>query len=144
MHEMAIKTYSDIIRAFPNLAHLIYPKLADVYYKMNKYDEALEFYRKSLDAVPVREMAGIQLKIAEVREAQGKTDEAVGEYLKVTYVYPEDTALVVRALLRVAAIYEDRDKLKEALNIYAKVVSMDVEEGKFAQEQIDRIGPKKK
>jgi tetratricopeptide (TPR) repeat protein len=89
-------------------------------------------------------MAGIQLKIAEVREAQGKTDEAVGEYLKVTYVYPEDTALVVKALLRVAAIYEDRDKFKEALNIYAKVVSMNVEEGKFAQEQIDRISLKTK
>jgi len=137
--DMAIKTYQDIIRAFPNLVHLIYPKIADLYYKTNDYDESLDFCRKSLDVVPVREMAGIQLKIAEVKEAQGKIDEAVGEYLKVTYVYPQDTALVVKALLRVGAIYEDKEKFKEAANIYGKVASMDVQEAKFARERIEWI-----
>jgi len=137
--DMAIKTYQDIIKAFPNLTHLIDPKLADLYYKMNKFDDALEFYRKSLEVIPVREMAGIQLKIAEVEEMLGKADEAIGDYLKVTYVYPEDNANVTKALLRVGAIYENKEKFKEALNIYNKVLSMDVPEGKFAQERIDWI-----
>jgi TolA-binding protein len=137
--DMAIKTYQDIIKAFPNLTHLIYPKIADLYYKMNNLDEALEFYRKSLDVVPVREMSGIQFKIAEVKDTQGKPDEAVGEYLKVTYVYPENSAMVTKALLRVGAIYENKEKFKEALNIYNKVISMDVPEAKFAKERINWI-----
>ena len=137
--ESAVKTYQDIIKAYPNLAHLIYPKMADMYYKMAKYNEALEFYRKAMDFVPVKEMAGIQLKIGEVKEAQGKIDEAIEEYLKFTYVYPEDLSLVVKAFLRVGAIYEDKGKFKEAKNIYEKVASMDVQEAKFARERIDWI-----
>jgi len=84
-------------------------------------------------------MAGIQLKIAEVKEAQGKPDEAVGEYLKVTYVYPEDNALVTKALLRVGTLYENKENFKEALKIYNKVISLNVPEAKFAQERIEWI-----
>jgi tetratricopeptide (TPR) repeat protein len=92
-----------------------------------------------MDVIPVREMAGIQMKIAEVKEAQGKFDDAAEEYLKVTYVYPEDSPMVTKALLRVGAIYENKEKFKEALKIYDKVLSMDVPEAKFAQERIDWI-----
>jgi hypothetical protein len=44
---------------------------------------------------------------------------------------------VVKALLRVAAIYENQGKISEAVNIYKRIISLKVEEGKFAQERID-------
>jgi tetratricopeptide (TPR) repeat protein len=84
-------------------------------------------------------MAEIQFKIAETEEAQGKTQEAIEEYLKVTYLYSENQVLVVKSLLRVAAIYEDKENFKEAVNIYKRIVSMNVEEAKYAQERIDWI-----
>jgi len=47
--------------------------------------------------------------------------------------------LAVKALLRVAAIYEDKENFKEAASIYKRIISMDVQEAKYAQERIDWI-----
>jgi hypothetical protein len=39
----------------------------------------------------------------------------------------------------VAAIYEDKEDFKEALNIYRKIIAMNADEAKYAQERIDYI-----
>ncbi|MFH1457882.1 MAG: tetratricopeptide repeat protein [Candidatus Omnitrophota bacterium] len=137
--ESAIKAYQEISREYPNLTHLIYPKMAQLYYKTADFSQALNFYRKSLDVVSVREMGNIHFKIAEVLQAQGTLDEAIEEYLKVAYLYPENDLLAIKALLRVAQIYEDKENFKEAARIYEKIVSIDAEEAKYAQERIDWI-----
>jgi len=142
--DLALKTYKDIARDYANLASLIYPKIAEVYYKMNDYGQALDFYRKSLEAVPVKEACNIQFKIAEVLQTQGKIEEAIEGYSKVTYLYPENSDLVVKSLLRMGAIYEDKGAFKEAISIYNRVISMNVKEAKFAQERIDWIGARSK
>lgn len=137
--EAALKEYEDIKERYPNLANLVYPKMADLFLKMNNLSGSLDFYRKCLDVVPVKEMAGIQFKIAEVLQAKGDLSSAIEEYLKVTYLYSENNALAIKALLRTAAIYEGRENFKEAMNIYKRVVSLDVQEAKYAQERIDWI-----
>jgi TolA-binding protein len=137
--DSAVRAYQDTLKDHPGLAHLVYPKMGDLFYKRGNFDEALNFYRKSLDAAPLREMPGIQFKIAEVFQAKGNQPMAIEEYLKVTYLYSEDNSLATRALLRVAAIYEDKENYQEALNIYKRIISMDVEEKKYAQERIEWI-----
>jgi TolA-binding protein len=137
--DFALKIYKDLSPQYSNLINLIYPKMADIYFQRSDYALALDFYRKSLDIVPVKEMSHIQFKIAETLQAQSKIEEAIGEYLKVTYLYSENNALAVKSLLRIAAIYEDKENFKEALNIYKRVTSMNVEEAKYAQERIDWI-----
>ncbi|MFH0790448.1 MAG: tetratricopeptide repeat protein [Candidatus Omnitrophota bacterium] len=137
--EPALKAYKDILENYPNLASLVYPKIADIYLKIKDYEQAIGFYRKSQELVPVNEMSNIQFKIAEARQAQGKPDEAIEEYLKVAYLYSENNRLVVKSLLRVAAIYEDRDNFKEAVNIYKKIALLDAEESKYAKEKIEWI-----
>lgn len=137
--DSALKTYKETVQANTQLAGLVYPKLGDTYRMMNDYGEAINFYRQSLDLVPVGQASGIQFKIAEVLQAEGKKSEAVGEYLKVTYLYAETNTLTVKALLRVGSIYEELANYKEAANIYRKVVSMNVEEGKYAKERLDLI-----
>jgi bifunctional ADP-heptose synthase (sugar kinase/adenylyltransferase) len=57
----------------------------------------------------------------------------------VTYLYSENAAFSTKALLRVAQIYEAKENFKEAANIYKRIVSMNVEEAKYAQERIDWI-----
>ena len=137
--ELALQSYKDIIKEYPNLTNLIYPKIAQLYYKTNNLTQALDFYRKSLDLVPVKEMSNIQFKIAEVLQAQANLQEATEEYLKVTYLYSENNNLAVKALLRVAEIYEGKEDFKEALNLYKRIISMNTEEAKYAQERIDWI-----
>lgn len=138
-NDLALKVYNDTVGDYANLASLIYPKAADLYFKMTDYEQALGFYRKSLDLVPVRETANIQFKIAQALQAEGQYLEAVEEYLKVTYLYSENNKLAVKSLLRIAAIYEDRENFKEALNIYKRINSMNAEETKYAQERMDWI-----
>jgi len=137
--DLALKTYLQALNDYKNLDHLIYPKVAAIYYNLRNYDEALNYYRKSLDLVPIGEMASVQFGIAEILQAQGRSTEAVEAYLKIPYLYAEDKGLTVKSLLRVAAIYEDKDDFKEALNAYKKVAAMDAEESKYAKERIDWI-----
>lgn len=137
--DLALERYKKVIADYPNLGNLVYPKIADLYWQTKSFKEAAEFYSKSLELVPVRQMPDIQFKLAEVLEAGGNTEEAIENYLKVTYLYPEDNVLVVKSLLRVAAIYEDKDNFKEALNIYNRIASMDAQEAKYAKERIDWI-----
>ncbi|MCX5714050.1 MAG: tetratricopeptide repeat protein [Candidatus Omnitrophica bacterium] len=137
--DSALNTYNTAVQANAHLAGLIYPKLADTYRMMNNYQEALNFYRRSLDLVPVGQVSSVQFKIADVLQAQGKKSEALDEYLKVTYLYADNNELAVKSLLRAGEIYEDMAKYKEAVSIYKKVVSLNVEEAKYANERIERI-----
>jgi tetratricopeptide (TPR) repeat protein len=76
---------------------------------------------------------------AEALMHQGKADEAVQEYLQVTYLYPDSGDLTVKSLLRVASIYESKENFPEALAIYKKIIAMGAPESKYAQERIDSI-----
>lgn len=135
--DLALETYKKMIEDYPNLNSLIFPKIADIYKKTGNYEEALEFYRKALQIVPLSETSSIQFKIAEAKEAQGRPQEAIEEYLKVTYLYTENNPLAVKSLLRVASIYEGKEKFNEAANIYQRVISLGSEEAKYARERID-------
>ena len=135
----ALQVYAEIIERYPNLAGAVYPKMAQVHASRDDREEALALYRRGLDMVGVTEMAGIQFKIAQLLENQQRVEEAVQEYLKVTYLYAEDTDLAVRALLRVARIYENKEGFREAVSLYKRVVELDVAEAKFAQERIDSL-----
>lgn len=137
--DQAVLTYEEILKKYPNLNLLIYPKLADTYVKSGELNKALDYYRRSLEVVPLLEMADIQFKIAEVLQAQGKNMESVQEYLKVNYLYAQSSDLTVKALLRVAKIYEGKEDFKGALNIYQKIISLNVPEAKYARERIDQI-----
>lgn len=135
--DAALKLYDEAVTKSPDLAGLVYPRLADAYAGLNKYAQALEWYRKSLDAVPVKDKAAIRFRMGEVLAASGRTDEAVAEYLKAG-----DAALsplASRALLRAAQLCEDRRATQEAVKIYGKIIAMDAPEAKFARERIEEL-----
>ena len=137
--EAAINAYKDIVKEYPSFANLIYPKMAGLIYRLGNLSEALDLYRKSLELVPVKEMAAIQLKIAEVLQQEGSLDAAIEEYLKVTYLYSENNYLAVKALLRIASIYEGKENFNGATKVYQRIISMNTEEAKYAKERIGWI-----
>ncbi len=137
--DLALQIYNQVAGEYSNLAHLIYPKAADIYCKINNYAQAIDLYRKSLEVVPLRQMADIQFRLAETEKLGGQTQAAIEDYLKVAYLYSENQALAIKSLLRIAAIYEEKENFPEAVNIYKRIISMNVEEAKYAQERIDWI-----
>lgn len=140
--ELALKLYEDVIKKYPDFNNLIYQKMADLFYRNQDYTQAIEFYLKSLTLAPVLEMASIQFKIAEILEIQSKIPESIEEYLKVPYLYSQNNVFSVKALLRVANIYETKGNLKEAIKIYGRVVELNTEEAKYAKERMDALKAK--
>ena len=135
----ALNAYKDILDESPDLASLLYPKIAEGYYKAQDYEQAKVFYQKSLSLLSGDDALKAEFDLAEVLEAEGETDEAVAEYLKVADAAEKNTKLSVRALLRAANIYEDKDNFKEAAILYNRVIDKKTEEASFARERIDWI-----
>ncbi|MDI6758311.1 MAG: tetratricopeptide repeat protein [Candidatus Omnitrophota bacterium] len=137
--KLALTAYESIIKKYSHLASLVYPKMADFFFAAGRHDEALNIYRNALELVPIKEMPNIQFKIAECLQVKGARDEAIEEYLKVTYLYSESNDLALKALLRVAKIYEDEESFKKAGSIYKRIISMGNEEAKYARERLEWI-----
>nr|AEI30486.1 TPR repeat-containing protein [uncultured microorganism] len=134
-----MQAYKGVVDRYPHLANVIYPKVGDLFFKNGNFDDALLYYKKSMEVVPHKDTAEIQFKIGETLQSQSRIQESIEEYLKVAYLYSENKDFAVKALLRVAKIYEDSDNFQEAQAVYRKLVSWEAPESKYAQERIDEI-----
>ncbi|RKY30496.1 MAG: hypothetical protein DRP74_06955 [Candidatus Omnitrophota bacterium] len=137
--DLALEIYNKRLAEDRDSAPLLYPKMAAVYQKTGNYQRALEYYRKCLKVLPTEEIAAIRFKIAEVLQEQGDFTAAVQEYKKAVSSQQQNNPFLVKALLRIAKIYEDQANFQEAVGIYNKIAAMDIEEAKFARERIDLI-----
>ncbi|MDD5281569.1 MAG: tetratricopeptide repeat protein [Candidatus Omnitrophica bacterium] len=137
--EEALSEYLKILKAYPDLGLLLFPRLAKCYYKVLDYEQAKIFFKKALELTDPREASDIQFSLAEVYEAKDELDAAIAMYLKLADIYSDNAHLSIRALLRAAKIYEDRDDFKNALGIYKRIAQDKTEESKFAQERIEWI-----
>ncbi|MFA4989494.1 MAG: tetratricopeptide repeat protein [Candidatus Omnitrophota bacterium] len=114
--------------------------MAGVFFKTGNYASALDYYHKGLEVAAGQELAGIRLKIAEVLEAQGRLEEAVKEYSETVRLSgQENNPIAANALLRLGQIYEDRGDTHAALDSYDKIVKMNIQESKYAEERLNRI-----
>lgn len=137
--ESAVTEYRKAVEEYPLLAHIVYPKLGELFASQGRHEESLDCYRKSLDLVPLRELPEIHLRMAEVFQTLGRTEEAVEHYLKITYLFPENRELGVKAMLRVAKIREEQGKRADAVALYRKIAELNVAESKYAMERIESL-----
>jgi tetratricopeptide (TPR) repeat protein len=63
----------------------------------------------------------------------------VKEYLEAVRLTGKDNALALKAFFRLGQIYEDKGNLTEALNVYERILNMNLPESKYAEERINRI-----
>ena len=136
--------YQKAIEKSPALAGLIHPKIARIYEKKGNFDQAIRFYQQALSLVSMKEASNLQFKIARAYERNMDYHRAIEEYLKIPYLYPANSQLIVKAYLSSAQIYENQDDWLSAKDIYLKVASMDVEEAKYAQERLEWIDSQRK
>lgn len=138
----AIETYQNIITTSPEFARDAYVKMAQIYRRNRQFSEELKVYESALqspkgDGSIVN--AQIQFNIGDTYEIMGEQDRAIESYFKVPYLYEDSKAWVIKSYLRIAKIYENREDWPNALSIYQKVIDMNVDESKFAQERITKI-----
>ena len=140
--EKAAQAYEVIAIDSPELARESYLKIAQIYRNNQSYDKEIETYRKALEVDPLKgkiSNAEILFDIGDAYELMGRLDEAVGEYLKVSSQSLDQAAWIAKAYLRVARIFEDRKDWEGARVTYQKIVQLNSEESKFAQERLDWI-----
>ena len=138
----ALETYQDIIKTSPEFRRDAFIKMAEVYRKNQDHEKAIEAYRSALSAPKgLGEIKDVELQFAigDLYELSNKSDKAVEEYLKLAYLYPKETAWIVKAYLRAARIFEGSEKWDDAKTVYQKIIQHKTEELKFAQERMDWI-----
>ena len=111
-------------------------KMAVAYRKAKLYKEAIAALEKALKEEGPEANPEIQFDVAEVLEELESIQDAMEAYLKVSYLYPDDKTWVVKALLRVARIYENKENWTELKKILVKISTYDVPEAKYAQEKL--------
>ena len=140
--ESAVLTYQSIIDSSPEFKKDAYVKIAEIHKTANNYAEALDAYTKAVRSKPGLSKiknSKLQFYIGDTCELLNKSEQAIEEYLKIPYIYPNDIGWVTRAYLRIARIFEDNDKWDSAILTYKKIIELQADEAKFAKERLDWI-----
>jgi len=125
-------------------------RLGEYYLKQDDLNLAARYFSSLIQDFPGSDLliyarqalANIDLKVADNLEEQGKIQEALDEYIKITKSNNQDKAVAVKALLRIAQIYEEKGDLALAAENYKKIITLNVEESKFARERLRWIKTK--
>ena len=139
----AIETYENIIKTSPEFKRDASFKIAKVYKESGNYKKAIEAYEQGLQVdkgLGDLSNAELQFSMADTYELLNQNDLATENYLKIPYLYSQETAWVIKAYLRVARIFEEKEEWDQAKTIYEKVLSSGADEAKFAKERLDWIG----
>ena len=102
-------------------------------------NEAIEYYKKALDNRRGDFNADIQYTIAQLYERLGEVDNAIAEYLKVGYIYPDSTRIVVSSQMACARLFEKQKKWHEAERLYKKISVIGSKESSYARERLEWI-----
>ena len=140
--DSAIEAYKKITETSPEFSRDAHVKIAEAYQNQRDYDHALAAYRKALESEAGLSKvinAEIQFNIGDIYETQNKINEAAENYLKIPYLYPEETGWAVKVYLRLARIFEHQEDWENAKTIYQKIISYGTEEMKFAEERLQWI-----
>ncbi len=100
------------------------------------YVGAVVYLEKAMSAATPEFGAQLQYVLAECHQEMGSLDQALQEYLKVDYLYPENAYWSRRARLKAAQICEAKQLWEQARGIYERLAREPVEEARYAQERL--------
>ena len=122
--DAAVQLFSEVLRSgeSPELMARSRFELGRIEKKRGNFKLALEHIEAAFKAGTIPELDGeLQFEVGSLRESLKQYTQAVVEYLKVIYLYPQAKKLGNRARLRVAGIYEKQGKFNQAVSLYRKV-----------------------
>ncbi len=82
---------------------------------------AMDYFKIALTGENSEMNAQIQYDIAQCYEKIGKDDEAIEEYIKVEYRYPQGKFWVMQSRLKSAELFEKKGDTETALKVYQKL-----------------------
>ncbi|MBP9854264.1 MAG: tetratricopeptide repeat protein [Candidatus Omnitrophica bacterium] len=138
----ALETYENVITTSPEFKRDAYVKIADVHLANKNYENAIAALKEAMGSttkVSLYKNSEIQFKLADTYQLLNQSTQAIDEYMKIPYLYPDDKNWVVKAYLRIGRIFEDEEKWEESIQAYQKVVELNADETKFAKERLEWI-----
>jgi TolA-binding protein len=141
----ALGAYQNIVSANPEYSRDAYLKMAQLYRNSQDYENEIATYEKAMKTEQGKASvtnAELLFNIGDAYEAAGGVEKALDYYLKVPAQYPQETAWVVKAYLRIATIFEDRKDWEGAKVTYRKIIQLKTDESKYAQERLDWLKKK--
>jgi tetratricopeptide (TPR) repeat protein len=143
--QKALSAYQNIALTNTEYARDAYLKIAQLYRNAQDYIKEIETYKNALKIDQGKTdvtNAELLFNIADTYEVMGHFEEAIDFYLKLPGQYQEQASWVVKAYLRVAKIFEDRQDWEGAKVTYQKIIQLKTEESKYAQERLDWLKKK--
>jgi tetratricopeptide (TPR) repeat protein len=122
----SLKTYATLLKRYPrSISPQKRLKLALAAQQKNKWKWADEILKRLWEereelSSPLR--AEVLFWIAEGEQMRGNIDSAIDSYLRVAWKYPGENIWAVTAAYRAAQLYEKRDMLNTARNLYEMVL----------------------
>ncbi len=121
--------------------NIAYKKLADIEQKEGEYKKALFYLDKALQSKQVVTEFKVQMQFQKgtIREELKDYDQAIDEYLKVVYLYPNLDKWVAKAYLKIGSLFELKKDYAKALSAYEKIIVDDSLEKTKAMERQEWI-----
>ncbi|MDD5409572.1 MAG: tetratricopeptide repeat protein [Candidatus Omnitrophica bacterium] len=115
--------------------------LAELFSKTGDYNNAVDYYRFSLNYAAPEDLPSLHFKIAEIEETKGNLDESEKEYLDAIKLSSQGSAFNITALFRLGRVYEDKGDPAEAVKVYTRISDMNLPESKYAEERLSQLKP---
>jgi len=138
----SLEIYRKVAERVPDYRRDALCKIAQIYEQEDDPQNAIQNYRTALNqdqAVSAISNAELLFHIGDNYELLNDQDRAVEEYLKIPYLSQQDMFWIIKAYLRIARIFENQENWEQAILTYKKILDLNVEESKYAQERIDWI-----
>ncbi|HPJ96316.1 MAG TPA: tetratricopeptide repeat protein [Syntrophales bacterium] len=127
---MAVKQYKDLLAAYPrsNAAVFASYRLGNLYFKVNRYDEAIGFYNQYLEkASRNNDLTTLVLSALGASYESKKDLKKALEYYEKAIITPVDNGFVAVNYQNAARIYEEMNNKAKALDYYKKALAITVD-----------------
>ena len=92
-------------------------KMAEILKVEGALRESALYYGDALQGAQTDLACEIQFGLAEVYELQGESEKAASEFLKLSYLYPDNKNYAEKAKTRAAKLFRDLGRPEEATKI---------------------------
>ncbi len=132
---MAEKLYKKIISQEyqDSVTFLALDALGGLKKRLHQYEQAEFFYQQAARNPKHELAAAAQYNRAVVLQKAGKKSDAIKQYLRLSYLFPEQESWIVKALCMAAELYEQDHKTAAAKKTYQKLLQYHLSEQQLEQ-----------
>ncbi|MCK5394239.1 MAG: tetratricopeptide repeat protein, partial [Candidatus Omnitrophica bacterium] len=141
-----LEFYDDLINEGSSIAAVAMTNKALLYKEMKDYKQAAKIFQDVSDS-GVNTLK-ILFDLALCLEKSGSNEKAIEAYFNIIYMFPDDNNIsnegenkkyIVKSYFRIAKVYIKMNNIESAINVYKKVIDLNVEEAKIAKIRLKEL-----